>query len=96
LSFKDFKKHIRFIPSTLPKTAEFDVDMVFSHLEMKRKELSKWVIIVEEAHAYAHIPAFRGFLFGGRHYVRKMIAVTPQTDAFKGLETFTIFASRRS
>jgi len=37
------------------------------------------------------VPAFAKFLYGSRHVVRKMIAVTPQTDAFQGLETLMAF-----
>jgi len=46
---------------------------------------------VEEAHAFKNIAAFTKFLYGSRHIVRKMVAVTPQTDAFQGLVTLTIY-----
>jgi len=53
--------------------------------------MSRWIIIVEEAHSYKNVSAFTKFLYGSRHIVRKMVAVTPQTDAFQGLVTLTIY-----
>jgi len=91
VDFKDFSEHIRFVPNTQSRVAETEVENVFAHLDMKRNEMSKWIIIVEEAHAYKNVPAFTKFLYGSRHIVRKMIAVTPQTDAFQGLVTLTVY-----
>jgi hypothetical protein len=71
--------------------AETEVESIFSHLDMKRNEMGKWIIIVEEAHTFKNVSAFAKFLYGSRHVVRKMIAVTPQTDAFQGLETLMAF-----
>lgn len=90
LNFKDFNEQIRFIPNTQSRVAETEVENIFAHLDMKRGEMSKWIIIVEETHAYKNVSAFTKFLYGSRHIVRKMVAVTPQTDAFRGLVTLTI------
>ena len=86
-----FTEHIRFVPNTQPRMAETEVESIFSHLDMKRNEMAHWIIIVEEAHTFKNVPAFAKFLYGSRHVVRKMIAVTPQTDAFQGLETLMAF-----
>lgn len=91
LNFKDFNEHIRFVPNKQSKVGEIEVENIFAHLDMKRDEMAKWIIIVEEAHAYKNVPAFTKFLYGSRHLVRKMVAVTPQTDAFQGLETLTVY-----
>ena len=91
LNFKDFNEKIRFVPNTQSRVAETEVENIFSHLDMKRKEMSDWIIIVEEAHAFKNISAFNKFLYGSRHIVRKMVVVTPQTDAFKGLVTLTAY-----
>jgi hypothetical protein len=91
LNFKDFNEQVRFVPNAQSKVAETEVENIFSHLDMRRNELSNWIIIVEEAHAYRNIAAFIKFLYGSRHIVRKMVAITPQTDAFQGLVTLTIF-----
>lgn len=91
LNFKDFNEHIRFVPNTQSRVAETEVESIFAHLDMKRNEMARWVIIVEEAHTFKNVPAFTKFLYGSRHVVRKMIAVTPQTDAFQGLETLMAF-----
>lgn len=91
LNFKDFNEKIRFVPNTQSRVAETEVENIFSHLDMKRKEMSNWIIIVEEAHAFKNISAFTKFLYGSRHIVRKMVVVTPQTDAFKGLVTLTAY-----
>jgi len=90
LNFKDFSEHIRFVPNTQSQIAETEISAIFSHLDMKRNEMAKWIIIVEEAHSYKNVSAFTKFLYGSRHIVRKMVAVTPQTDAFQGLVTLTI------
>ena len=65
---------------------------MLAHLDMKRNEMSKWIVIVEEAHAFKNIMAFTKFLYGSRHIVRKVLAVTPQVDAFHGLMTLTVFS----
>jgi len=91
LNFKDFNEQIRFVPNTQSRVAETEVENIFAHLDMKRKEMEKWIIIVEEAHSYKNVSAFTKFLYGSRHIVRKMVAVTPQTDAFQGLVTLTIY-----
>jgi len=90
LNFRVFNDHVRFVPNAQSKVAETEVENIFSHLDMKRSELQNWIIIVEEAHAYRNIVAFIKFLYGSRHIVRKMMAITPQTDAFQGLVTLTI------
>lgn len=91
LIFKDFNEHIRFVPNTHSKVGVIDVENLFAHLDMKRQEMSKWIIIVEEAHSYKNISAFTKFLYGSRHIVRKMVVITPQTDAFQGLITLTVY-----
>jgi len=91
LNFKDFNEQVRFIPNTQSRVAETEVENIFAHLDMKRKEMSRWIIIVEEAHSYKNVSAFTKFLYGSRHIVRKMVAVTPQIDAFQGLVTLTIY-----
>lgn len=85
------KKKIRFVPNKRGDIAEREIERLFEDLDMKRDELANWVIIVEEAHAYKNIPSFMKFLYGSRRIVRKMIVVTPQLDAFEGLETFTVY-----
>jgi len=91
LNFKDFNEQIRFVPNTQSRVAETEVESIFAHLDMRRNELAKWIVIVEEAHAFKNIAAFTKFLYGSRHFVRKMVAVTPQTDAFQGLVTLTMY-----
>ena len=91
LNFNDFNEHIRFVPNTQSQIAETEISAIFSHLDMKRNEMSRWIIIVEEAHSYKNVSAFTKFLYGSRHIVRKMVAVTPQIDAFQGLVTLTIY-----
>jgi len=94
LNFKDFNEHIRFVPNTQSRVAETEVENVFAHLDMKRNEMSKWIIIVEEAHAYKNVPTFTKFLYGSRHIVRKTVAVTPQINAFQGLMTLTVYCCK--
>jgi hypothetical protein len=91
LDFETFTDHIRFVPNTQTKVAETEVESIFAHLDMKRNGLSKWTIIVEEAHTFKNVPSFAKFLYGSRHTVRKMVAVTPQTDAFQGLVTLAVY-----
>lgn len=91
LNFKDFNDQVRFVPNTQSRVAETEVEGIFAHLDMKRNEMSRWIIIVEEAHGFKNVPGFVKFLYGSRHIVRKMVAVTPQTDAFRGLVTLTVY-----
>lgn len=90
LDFDNFSEHIRFVPNTQSKVAETEIESIFAHLDMKRNAMSKWTIIVEEAHTFRNVSSFVKFLYGSRHIVRKMMAVTPQIDAFQGLVTFSI------
>jgi len=89
LNFKDFNEHIRFVPNTQSRVATTEVGNIFSHLDMRRSEISKWTLIVEEAHSYKNLSTFTKFLYGSRHLVRKMIAVTP-SNTFEGLVTLTV------
>jgi hypothetical protein len=90
LDFEAFNGHIRFVPNPYSKMAESEIENVFSHLDMKAKSLSRWVIVAEEAQSFRNISSFVKFLYSSRHHVRKMIAVTPMVDAFQGLLTFTV------
>jgi hypothetical protein len=90
LDFENFSDHIRFVPNPYSKMAESEIENVFSHLDMKAKSLSRWVIVAEEAQSFRNISSFVKFLYSSRHHVRKMIAVTPMVDAFQGLLTFTV------
>ena len=91
LDFDNFSDHIRFVPNSQSKVAETEVESIFAHLDMKRNSMSKWTIIVEEAHTFKNVASFLKFLYGSRHLVRKMVAITPQTDAFEGLVTLAVF-----
>jgi hypothetical protein len=90
LDFETFCGHVRFVPNSYSKMAESEIENVFSHLDMKAKSLSRWVIVAEEAQSFRNISSFVKFLYSSRHHVRKMIAVTPMIDAFQGLLTFTV------
>ena len=90
LNFKDFNEHIRFVPNSQSRIAETEVESIFAHLDMKRNEMTRWIVIVEEAHTFKNVSSFVKLLYGSRHIVRKMVAVTPQTDAFQGLVTLTV------
>jgi len=59
-------------------------------VDMNKDALKNLILIVEEAQSYKS-NWFNGFLYRSRHILRKMIVVTPQTDCFQGLETYTIF-----
>ena len=87
----DFKRSngkVRFVPNKRSELGKTEVESIFRRLMMIRDELANWTIIAEEAHVYHDLGAFTDFLYGSRHYVRKMIVVTPKTDAFPGLLTF--------
>jgi len=90
LNFGDFDEHIRFIPNSQSRVAITEVGNIFAHLDMRRSELSAWTIVVEEAHTFKNVSVFTKFLYGSRHIVRKMIAVTPQADAYGGLVTLIV------
>jgi hypothetical protein len=91
LNFREFNEHVRFVPNTQSRIAETEVESIFAHLDMKRDDMSRFVIIVEEAHTFKNVSSFLKFLYGSRHVVRKMVAVTPQTDCFQGLITLAIY-----
>ena len=86
--------HVRFCPQQHSAMASMQVKALFTELNMmvdlNKDALKNLVLIVEEAQSYK-ISWFNGFLYKSRHCVRKMLVVTPQTDCFQGLETFTVF-----
>ena len=90
LNFKEFDDRIRFVPNAQSRVAETEIESIFSNLDMKRDNMSNWVIIVEEAHMFKNFPSFMKFLYGSRHVVRKMVAITPQADAYEGLVTLIV------
>jgi hypothetical protein len=90
INFGKCNEHLRFIPNSQSRVAETEVEALFSNLDMKRNNLADWSIIVEEAQAYANVASFTKFLYSSRHYLRKMVVVSPKTDAFLGLVTLTI------
>jgi hypothetical protein len=61
-------------------------------VDADKKALSRLILVVEEANQYKS-SVFNGLLYKSRHFFSKgkMIVVTPQTDCFQGLETFTVF-----
>jgi hypothetical protein len=90
LDFTNFKEHVRFVPNSQSMVSESEIGSLFSNLEMKRDNLSKLTIIVEEGQAFKNIAPLVRFLYGSRHIVRKMVMITPQVDCFQGLTTFTV------
>jgi hypothetical protein len=90
INFGAYNEHLRFVPNSQSRVAETEVEALFSNLDMKRNDLANWTIIVEEAQAYANVSSFVKFLYGSRHYLRKMVVLTPKSDAFLGLVTLTI------
>jgi len=89
LNFKEFDEHVRFVPN--PHVGPTEIENLFAHLDMKRNEMSRWTIIVEEAHTFKNTSTFTKFLYGSRHVVRKMVAITPQADAYQGIAVMTVF-----
>jgi hypothetical protein len=86
---------VRFIPSQGSSLlALSQVRGLFMELQMQidlnKDSLKNLILIIEEAQSYKS-SWFNGFLYRSRHVVRKMIVVTPQTDCYQGLETYTIF-----
>lgn len=88
IDFENSVGHIRFIPMKGFQTHQ--IESLFNFLLTKSGSLSRWVIIVEDAHGFKDVASLRHFLYSSRHYVRKMIVVTPDEDAFRGLETFKV------
>jgi aromatic ring-cleaving dioxygenase len=86
--------HVRFCPAQHSVMGTLQVKQLFTELnmslDMNKDALKNLVLIVEEAQGYKS-SWFNGFLYKSRHYIRKMIVVSPQTDCFQGLQTFTIF-----
>jgi len=85
----------RFIPSQGSSLlALSQVRGLFMELQMQidlnKDTLKNLILVIEEAQSYKS-NWFNGFLYRSRHAVRKMIVVTPQTDCYQGLETYTIF-----
>lgn len=90
INFEKCNEHLRFIPNSQSRVAETEVEALFSNLDMKRNNLADLTVIVEEAQSYANVSSFVKFLYGSRHCLRKMVAITPKIDAFLGLVTLTI------
>jgi len=84
---------VEFVPSANLDVSKGELRTIFSHLNMVKMDnhssdrfpsgvLSKWVIMVEEAHRLSREPAFLNFLAEGRKFVRKIIVVASDPSLY--------------
>jgi hypothetical protein len=85
LDFKEEKRKLRLLPSSNVDVSKSEADSIFRHLIMFQKQLSNWVIVVEEGHRFAESPFLKSLMAEARKHMRKMILVSHQVEPYKGL-----------
>jgi len=85
LDFKREKRKIRLVPSTNVDVSKSEADSVFRHLIMFQKELSGWIIVVEEGHRFTESPFLKSLMAEGRKHTRKTVVVSRQVEHYEGL-----------
>jgi len=85
LDFKEDKRKLRLIPSSNVDVCKSEADSIFRHLIMFQKQLSNWLVVVEEGHRFTESPFLKSLLAEARKHMRKMILVSHQVEPYKGL-----------
>ena len=85
LDFNEEKRKLRLVPSSNVDVSKSEADSIFRHLIMFQKQLSNWVIIVEEGHRFVDSPFLKSLVAEARKHMRKMIVVSHQVEPYKGL-----------
>jgi len=84
---------LRFVPDKNPDVAKVELQNIFSRLSAVKVEhhddkkfpsgnLSRWVILVEEAHRLSNEPVFQHFVAEARKFTRKLIVVCSDPTLF--------------
>jgi dephospho-CoA kinase len=85
IDFKIEKRKLRLVPSSNVDVSKSEADSIFRHLIMFQKQLSNWVIVVEEGHRFTDTPFLKSLLAEARKHMRKMILVSHQVEPYNGL-----------
>jgi len=85
LEFKEYNRKLRLIPNSNVDVSKTEADSIFRHLIMFQKQLSDWIIVVEEGHRFQDSPFLRSLMAEARKHIRKLIVVSHQPEPFKGL-----------
>jgi len=85
LDFREERRRLRLVPSSNVDVSKTEADSIFRHLIMFQKQLSDWLIIVEEGHRFIDSPFLKSLLAEARKHMRKMILVGHQVGPYKGL-----------
>lgn len=84
---------VKFVPSSNLDVSKGELRTILSHLNMVKMDahsperfpsgvLSKWVIIVEEAHRLSREPSFLNFLSEGRKFAKKILVVASDPSLY--------------
>ena len=84
---------VKFVPSSNLGVSKGELKTIFNHLGLVKMDghspdrfpsgaLSRWVVIVEEAHRLSREPAFQNFLAEGRKFTRKILVVASDPSLY--------------
>lgn len=86
---RDWKRpgKIRFVPNSNVEASRGEASAVFGHLNYLKNagELRDWCLVVEEGHRFSQDPNLRALLIEGRKFCRKVLLVTTDHEAFRGI-----------
>ena len=85
LDFRTEKRKLRLLLSTNIEIGKSEADSIFRHMLMFQKQLSRWIIVVEEGQRYTESLLLKSLLAEARKHMRKMIVVAHQVESYKGL-----------
>jgi hypothetical protein len=76
LDFKEEERKLRLVPSSNVDVSKSEADSIFRHLIMFQRQLSNWLVVVEEGHRFTDSPFLKSLLAEARKHMRKMILVS--------------------
>jgi hypothetical protein len=85
LDFEKESRKLRLVTHPNVDVSKSEADSIFRHAIMFQKQLSNWVIVVEEGHRFADSPFLKSLMAEARKHTRKLIVVSHQVESFKGL-----------
>jgi hypothetical protein len=80
-------ERIRFVPNPNVEASRGEASAVFGHLNYLKNagELKDWCVVVEEGHRFSQDPNLRALLIEGRKFCKKVLLVTTDYEAFRGI-----------
>ncbi len=83
----DRPQRVRFLPNPNVEASKGEASAIFGHLNYLKNAgaLKDWIIVIEEGHRFSQDANLRALLIEGRKFCRKVLLVTTDYEAFRGI-----------